>query len=83
MNRGCIVTGEMECDGCHRIMGHMERYLLIDEQDRKLRFCVDCCLSKGYAVYMNEKGEDVLTFFPHTLEQESSEQQVEESSEDS
>ena len=71
MRRGCIATGEIRCDGCGRIIRHPERYLAIDEKDgveveqgETSRYCVDCCLNKGYAHYTEEKGEQVLTFFP-------------------
>jgi len=44
---------------------------MVDEEDgvevesgEKSRYCVDCCLEKGYAEYREEKGERVLTFFP-------------------
>ena len=39
-----------------------------EKEDEKSRFCVDCCLTKGYAAYKPEKGEQVLTFFPTTLD---------------
>ena len=69
MNRGCIAIGEVECDGCHRLIEQGERYLLMEEkEDEKSRFCVDCCLTKGYVAYKPEKGEQVLTFFPTTLD---------------
>ena len=70
MRRGCISLGEVTCDECHRLLPHPERYLYIEEQDRKeaeegkpRRYCVDCALKKGYAQYKEEKGEKVLTFF--------------------
>ncbi|HEX75819.1 MAG TPA: hypothetical protein G4O12_04460 [Dehalococcoidia bacterium] len=69
MRRGCVVTGEVYCDGCHRLIEHGERYLLIEEKEgEELCFCIDCCLSKGYATYVKEKGEQVLTFFPSKLD---------------
>jgi hypothetical protein len=34
------------------------------EKGEKQRFCVECSLTKGYAAYVMEKGEKVLTFFP-------------------
>ncbi len=71
MRRGCISVGEVQCDGCHRIIPYPERYLAVDEKDGveveeggTSRYCVDCCLAKGYAQYKIEKGERVLTFFP-------------------
>ncbi len=71
MRQGCISLGEVQCDDCHRTIPHSERYLVIDEEDggevekeKTLRYCVDCCLKKGYAHYKEEKkGERVLTFF--------------------
>ena len=68
MRRGCIATGELSCDDCNRIIEHGERYLIVEEgEDERLRFCIDCCLSKSYAAYVMEKGENVLTLFPPTL----------------
>jgi len=71
MRRGCISLGEVSCDGCHRVIPYPERYLAIDEEDgvevekgKTSRYCVDCCLKKGYAHYKVEKGEQILTFFP-------------------
>jgi len=65
MRQGCISLGEVRCDDCHRVIPHSERYLIIEETEEViLRFCVDCCLKKGYARYKEEKkGERVLTFF--------------------
>ncbi len=69
MRRGCIAIGEIRCDGCGRVIKHPERYLAIDEKDgveveegKTFRYCVDCCLKKGYAHYRIEKKERVLTF---------------------
>ena len=68
MDCGCIATGEIRCDGegCHRIIQHGERYLFRQEEEEGevLHLCIDCCLSKGYANYVEEKGEEILTFFP-------------------
>ena len=65
MRCGCIATGEIECDGCHRFLGYGERYLIIDdEKGEKTRFCVDCCLAQGAASYTVEKGKETITFFP-------------------
>lgn len=63
MMRGCLVTGELQCDGCQRTMEHGEQYLLIEEDKKKTRLCAHCALKKGYAKYVKEKGEKVLTFF--------------------
>ena len=64
MRRGCIAVSEVNCNGCGRIMKHPERYLAIDEEGGTiLRYCVDCCLEKGYAAYKEEKGERIVTFF--------------------
>jgi len=42
-----------------------ERYLVIDDVgEQSQRFCLDCCLSRGYASYKTEKGEKIITFFP-------------------
>ena len=70
MRVGCIAIGETRCDGCGRIIKHPERYLCTDEEGaesepgKMWRYCVDCCLSRGYAHYKTEKGEQILTFFP-------------------
>ncbi len=66
MRQGCISLGEVQCDDCHRIIPHSERYLLTEGRKKGviLRLCVDCCLNKGYADYKKaEKGEQILTFF--------------------
>ena len=71
MRQGCISLGEIRCDDCHRIIPLAERYLAIDEEDgvevekgKTSRYCLNCCLKKGYARYKEEKkGEEVLTFF--------------------
>ena len=70
MRRGCISLGEVQCDECHRIIPHSERYLAIDEEDgvevekgETVQYCVECALQKGYAYYKEEKGERILTFF--------------------
>ena len=64
MHRGCVAAGEVQCDGCGRTIEHAERYLAIeDEEGMALRYCVDCCLNKGYAHYKSEKGDLTLTFF--------------------
>ncbi len=71
MRLGCIAIGEIRCDECGRIIKHPERYLTIydeegteSEQEKTVRYCVDCCLNRGYAHYRMEKGEQILTFFP-------------------
>ena len=70
MRRGCISLGEIQCDSCQQIIPYPERYLGVDEKDgaedeegEVKRYCVKCCLEKGYAHYKFEKGEQVLTFF--------------------
>ena len=71
MRRGSISIAETQCDGCHCIIPHSERYLTIDEEDGVevekgtiMHYCVECALEKGYAYYKEEKGERTLTFFP-------------------
>jgi hypothetical protein len=65
MNCGCVAAGEIKCDGCQRLIEQGQRYLFMEEEKgEKYRFCVECCLAKGYAAYVKEKGEEVLTFFP-------------------
>ncbi|MFC2072765.1 hypothetical protein ACFLUU_08765 [Chloroflexota bacterium] len=71
MRQGCISLGDIQCDECHRIIPHSERYLAINEEDgaevengKPAHYCVECALEKGYAYYNEEKGERILTFFP-------------------
>jgi len=65
VRRGGISLGDVQCDECHRTIPYPERYLLIEEAEGTiLCLCADCCLSKGYARYTEEKGQRVLTFFP-------------------
>ena len=71
MRQGCISLGKVQCDKCHRVIAHSERYLVVDEEadievekGKKSHYCLDCSLEKGYADYRAEKGEQVLTFFP-------------------
>ena len=64
MRRGSIAVGDVRCDGCNRVIKHPERYLVMDEEGKMLRYCVDCCLNKGYAHYKKvDKGEQIITFF--------------------
>jgi hypothetical protein len=65
MHRGCISLGDVRCDGCHRMVRYLERYLVIEEAEGDvLRLCLDCALKRGYAHPETEKGEEVMTFFP-------------------
>ena len=65
MRRGGISLGDVNCDDCQRPIPYPERYLLVEEEEGKARcLCTQCCLSKGYARYVEDKGERVLTFFP-------------------
>jgi sulfur relay (sulfurtransferase) complex TusBCD TusD component (DsrE family) len=69
MRRGCISLGSVECDGCHRIIPHSERYLIIEEQEGvPVTVCVRCCLERGYARYKEDRREQVLTFFPEPVQ---------------
>ena len=70
MRRGCISLGQTECNECHHIIQHAERFLAIDEEDgvevqggKTVHYCVECALKKGYAQYKEDKGERVLSFF--------------------
>ena len=68
MQRGCVSLGNMQCDDCHRVIQHAERYLIMEEAgSAKLSLCVDCSLDKGYAHYKEEKGERMLTFLSEEL----------------
>ena len=71
MRQGCISLGAIQCNKCHSIIPHSERYLAIDEEDgveveqgKTIHYCVKCALEKGYAYYKEEKDDRVLTFFP-------------------
>ncbi|MFC2022073.1 hypothetical protein ACFLTR_02510 [Chloroflexota bacterium] len=73
MRQGCISLEEVQCDECHSIIPHSERYLAIDEEEgvevekgKIAYYCVECALQKGYAHYEEEKSGRVLTFFPKT-----------------
>lgn len=69
MRRGCTSLGDVQCDECQRPMPYPERYMVIDDEKGTIsRTCVDCCLTKGYARYTEEKGHQVLTFFPEKPE---------------
>ena len=69
MRQGCISLGDTQCDQCHRIIPHSERYLAIDEdgvevaEGKTAHYCVECALEKGLAYYREERGERILTFF--------------------
>ncbi len=67
MRRGCISLGEIQCDECHRMIPHSERYLAIEEEDgveaesgQTACYCVECSLDKGYAYYKEEKDDRIL-----------------------
>ena len=64
MRCGCISSGNVQCDDCHRTIHYLECYLAIEDEAEDVikRFCVDCALSRGYAHYKQEKGEQVVTF---------------------
>jgi hypothetical protein len=38
------------------------------KEGEKSQFCVECSVAKGYAAYVKEKGEEVLTFFPINID---------------
>ena len=64
MRCGCISLGDVNCDGCHRLIPYPERYLVIDEAGGTLHLCINCCVTKGYARFSEEKGQRILTIFP-------------------
>ena len=61
---GLIVTKELVCDGCARVMRHPERYGYICEEGKPpLRLCEDCSRAKGYLKWKkDEKGHEIETF---------------------
>ena len=62
---GCIAIGQIKCDGCHRAIEYGERYLVINgEEGKKEHLCVDCGLSRGYALHRMGQEEQTITFFP-------------------
>ena len=77
MRRGCISLGQARCDDCQRIIPYPDRYLVmeeengreVDEEGKTMRYCIDCALKKGYAHYVEEKGQQTLTFFPELEKQ--------------
>lgn len=60
---GCIVIGELKCDGCHRTMEHGEQYLVLEEGKNLTRLCAQCAVKKDYARNIKEKDEKYVTFF--------------------
>jgi hypothetical protein len=69
MNRGCVAVGEIKCNNCKRLIEAGQRYMIVEEEEgKKFDYCTECAVAKGYAYYMKEKGEEVLTFFPIIVE---------------
>jgi hypothetical protein len=71
MRRGCISSGNIQCNDCQRIVPHSIRYLAVEEENgveaieggTTAYYCTECALKKGYAVYKDEKDGRILTFF--------------------
>lgn len=61
---GLIVTGELKCDSCNRLMKHPERYGLIKEEGKDVqRLCADCSREKGYLrAKHDDKGHAIESF---------------------
>lgn len=61
---GLIVSGEVECDGCGKIMKHPERYAYVSEDEQSTqRLCEKCSRARGYLNdKRDEKGRQVETF---------------------
>ena len=61
---GLIVTKELVCDGCSRIMRHPERYGYVQEEGKDpIRLCEECSRERGYLKWKkDEKGHNVETF---------------------
>jgi len=71
MRRGCISAGEIQCDGCHKVIPTASRYMMVEEEKGKesdkgqtQHYCLDCCRKKGYIRERVEKGDTIETFFP-------------------
>ena len=63
MRRGCIAIGKLECHGCQRSLAYGEHYLVTDEEENEeKRFCMDCCVSRGYISYRMKKEQQIITF---------------------
>jgi len=60
---GLIVTGELKCDGCGKVMRHPERYgYICEEGHHPLHLCDDCSRARGYLKQKrDEKGREVET----------------------
>jgi len=75
MQRGCISLGDIQCDDCHQTIPYLGHYLATTEEVKEgeegnpptLRHCLDCCLTKGIAHYVSERGKQTLTFFSERL----------------
>jgi len=61
---GLIVTSQLICDGCGRVVRHPERYGYVCEPGvPPLRICVECSREKGYLRQRkDERGHTVETF---------------------
>ena len=61
---GLIVTGELVCDGCGKVMRHPERYgYICEEGEPPLHLCENCSRARGYLKRRrDEKGREVETF---------------------
>ncbi len=61
---GLIVTGELVCDSCGRLMRHPERYGLVSEDNEPpKRLCADCSRAAGYLkARRDDKGHDIESY---------------------
>ena len=61
---GLIVIGELECDGCGRLMRSPDRYgYIIEEGKPPLHLCMDCSRVRGYLKWrQDEKESEIETF---------------------
>ena len=73
MRRGSISLGDVQCDKCHRMIKHAERFLAVEEEKgveseagKTMRYCMQCAEKKGYATRRQDKDEEILTIFPTT-----------------
>jgi hypothetical protein len=61
---GLVVSGEIQCSGCGRIVRHPERYAYLTEENKPpQRLCEKCSRTRGLLKQRrDEKGREMETF---------------------